>query len=546
MNTDRSVSENRSGTRFLWVMAKGTPLRWVHRALALALDMSGRKEVASEGERWAAQADRWMHVGRMGRREAITIMGGLAALPLVLGGCGKERRLARTRVAIVGGGLAGLTAALRLRDEGMSPVVYEASDRFGGRAWSVEGVLPEGRRFEAGGEFVDASHGRLLGLADRFGLALDDLEELDLEGMRYLFDGAEVQIGELAAAAAPHLPAFLADGAALEQDYDSAAVALDAQTCVEYWDALGITGVFRAVLEVAILTEFGRTPSEVSALHFVEDLPLVPDGSSAGDGTERYRFRDGTQALVTALTDALGGEGGGALVTGARLEQVQRDGNGYVLGFASGATVHADVVLLGLPLPALRQVDLSDIELPPALQAYIAEAGFGAHAKVVVGFDGTPWRDAGYDGEAVSDRAFQTSWDSNPLLGGPGSLTFLLGGDDASTVQAGQAEALAAGFTADMEPLFPGLAAGRNGAAAAINWELEPGFGGSYACLDRGQYTAVMDHLYFGGGEDERQVCFVDGLGFIGEAFSGDHWGYMEGAVETGRWAARHILDELV
>ena len=63
--------------------------------------------------------------------------------------------------------------------------------------------------------------------------------------------------------------------------------------------------------------------------------------------------------------------------------------------------------------------------------------------------------------------------------------------------------------------------------------------------MDRGQYTAAMDHFFFEGDEDERQVSFVGQLGFIGEAFSGDFWGYMEGAAQTGWMAARHVVDEL-
>ena len=101
-------------------------------------------------------------------------------------------------------------------------------------------------------------------------------------------------------------------------------------------------------------------------------------------------------------------------------------------------------------------------------------------------------------------------------------------------------------FTAQTAPLFPGLSSARNGTAWAINWAQEAGFGGSYSCFNRGQYTAAMDHLYFEGDEEERQVAFVRNLGFIGEAFSGDYWGYMEGAVQTGWLAAQHVVDELV
>jgi NADPH-dependent glutamate synthase beta subunit-like oxidoreductase len=39
-------------------------------------------------------------------------------------------------VAIVGGGVAGLTAAYRLQAAGASPVVFEASNRWGGRMYT--------------------------------------------------------------------------------------------------------------------------------------------------------------------------------------------------------------------------------------------------------------------------------------------------------------------------------------------------------------------------------------------------------------------------
>ncbi|MEE9312086.1 MAG: FAD-dependent oxidoreductase, partial [Planctomycetota bacterium] len=36
------------------------------------------------------------------------------------------------RVAIIGGGISGLTAAYRVHQAGLQPVLFEASDRVGG------------------------------------------------------------------------------------------------------------------------------------------------------------------------------------------------------------------------------------------------------------------------------------------------------------------------------------------------------------------------------------------------------------------------------
>ncbi|MCH1583150.1 MAG: FAD-dependent oxidoreductase [Flavobacteriales bacterium] len=528
-------------------MAKTKQMRWVHRAVARAAVLVGKKEGPEQALSLARQFEHEAEKTSMPRRDALKVMGAMAALPLMASaGCGKERRLANTTVAVIGGGLAGLTAALKLQDKGMTPQVYEASNRFGGRAMTVEGVLNGGRSFEAGGEFIDQEHEWMLSLVNRFGLGLDDLEASELDGMRYLFNGEEVSMEELVEATAPFLPVFLADAAALEADYDAKAAELDAQTCMEYWDMLGLGGVLRAVLEVAVLTEFGRASSQLSALHFVEDLPQVHDGTADVDGVERYKFSGGTQALVQAMVQELGGEAGGRLMSGARLLTVKRNGRGFNLTFDGGEEVEVDIVLLGMPLPALRQVAFEGVDLPDTLKTYIAEAGMGVHAKVIAGFTGTPWRNAGYDGEVLSNAGLQTCWDTNPLQAGDGSLTFLLGGDAAVDLSPSSADTLADGFTDHLSALYPELPGARNGVAWAMNWGQEAGFEGSYSCLNRGQYTAAMDHFYFEGDQEERQVGFVDNLGFIGEAFSGDYWGYMEGAVQTGGLAAKHVVDELV
>ena len=76
------------------------------------------------------------------------------------------------RIAIVGGGIAGLTAALTLADAGVSATVYEASpDRIGGRMHSDRsGLLEQRTGVEWCGELIDTGHVTILALAQRFGL----------------------------------------------------------------------------------------------------------------------------------------------------------------------------------------------------------------------------------------------------------------------------------------------------------------------------------------------------------------------------------------
>ena len=68
------------------------------------------------------------------------------------------------RVAIVGAGLAGLTAAYRLAQQGVNVRLYEARDRIGGRCWTARGFA-DGQIAEHGGEFIDTRHVHLIQLA---------------------------------------------------------------------------------------------------------------------------------------------------------------------------------------------------------------------------------------------------------------------------------------------------------------------------------------------------------------------------------------------
>ena len=74
------------------------------------------------------------------------------------------------RVAVVGAGFAGLAYAADLAGAGVDVTVFEASDRVGGRVWSD--VMPDGARFERGGEFVEAGYDHLRRRAAAFGLPL--------------------------------------------------------------------------------------------------------------------------------------------------------------------------------------------------------------------------------------------------------------------------------------------------------------------------------------------------------------------------------------
>ena len=82
-------------------------------------------------------------------------------------------------VAIVGAGIAGLTAAWRLRQAGVRVRVYEAQNRIGGRMLSLRNHFADGQVIELGGELIDTGHTHIRRLAGELGLVLDDLLDGD-------------------------------------------------------------------------------------------------------------------------------------------------------------------------------------------------------------------------------------------------------------------------------------------------------------------------------------------------------------------------------
>ena len=73
-------------------------------------------------------------------------------------------------VVVVGGGLAGLTAARAVMKAGLEPIVLEARDRVGGR--TVNAPIGAGEVVEMGGQWVGHRDRRIRALLDELGIGL--------------------------------------------------------------------------------------------------------------------------------------------------------------------------------------------------------------------------------------------------------------------------------------------------------------------------------------------------------------------------------------
>src|SRR5581483_12484501 len=134
---------------------------------------------------------------RISRRDVLKGAGALAAGlaltdPLNLAGhFAKAHAQGAPRIAIIGGGIAGLNAALTLQDAGYASTVFEASSRVGGRMHSNTTTWANGQTSEWCGELIDSGHKTILGLVKRFGLKTVDLLAAQPKGSQdtYFFFG---------------------------------------------------------------------------------------------------------------------------------------------------------------------------------------------------------------------------------------------------------------------------------------------------------------------------------------------------------------------
>src|SRR5215813_6891739 len=83
-----------------------------------------------------------------------------------------ERRGPAQRILIVGGGLAGLCAALELEAQGHAATVLEAQRRPGGRVRTLREPFAPGLYTEAGAETVPSAHEITQHYIQRFNLNL--------------------------------------------------------------------------------------------------------------------------------------------------------------------------------------------------------------------------------------------------------------------------------------------------------------------------------------------------------------------------------------
>jgi monoamine oxidase len=455
-------------------------------------------------------------------------------------------------IAIVGGGVAGLTAAYRLQAHGVKPTVFEASNRWGGRMFTQYDFY-KGMFCELGGEFVDTNHEDLQKLAGELGVELQKLASEgdgdDLYYFKNVFHTPKDMIDpeKKTGAFAPIANQIAKDADKLtdkNEDWTPYARKLDRMSLKDYLEQFrGKTDDWAIdLLNVAYIIEYGLETEEQSSLNLVDFITtdMSKPFQIMGESDEVFRIKGGSSALIKALLAAL--ENKTVMQQGHALTALDAKGGQIVASFDApgGASSQSfDAVILALPFTKLRQVKgLEGLRLGSDKLKCIRELGMGTNAKILQGTTSRVWRTpesglpAPSNGTFYSDLAFQNLWDSSRAQpGDAGIITDYLGG------KAGLNDAKSAldAFRADLPKMSPKMAESVDPAAVITwFWSVYPFTLGSYASAKTGQYTTLL--------EVAAEPALGGQLQFAGEHTSSDFLGYMNGGVQSGNRAVAALV----
>lgn len=406
-------------------------------------------------------------------------------------------------VVVVGAGLAGLTAAYRLRRAGTDVRILEAHSVAGGRVQGSSGGL------DTGAEFVGRPHSAVRCLIADLGLHTTP-SGLGRSPVLWRLPGSNrssvrppiplTEVWRLGVA----LRRLRANALRLDANapWDSAGIAdLDYSSLADWLSGQGVT---RSGLDLAdaLIGGFAtRSIAEMSAAHAAWWIASADGLVAALRSGQQFVVSGGAHQIPHRLAQRLADR-----IDCSNPVAAVRVRAGGVNVIARKNNWHARVVVVAVPLPSLHQIEFEPA-LPWKLQAAAAELSYGTAIKVTAT---TTVRSPVRHRSVVGDRPLAVAWRRGRALSG------------IATSHATPEE-----VTADLAGAFEIPAAALRD-VAVTDWTHRDHIGGSYLVFRPGEIGTFASVL--------RQPI-SDRIQFAGCDFS--KWpNSMEGAVRSGRAAA--------
>jgi monoamine oxidase len=488
--------------------------------------------------------------------------------------CEQNATMEQADVVVLGGGLAGMTAAAALHEAGLSVVVLEAAPRLGGRIFTrPEPDLPGGF-LDVGGRQIGAGYHRIWALIHKHGLTTADEDRTMLpmsyavgEHMVRANDWADSEHNLTVGDERSLLPAqfgssFLAKHdpfASLDDWLDPKFAHLDrsvadvlrsegASAQAMQWTEASISGSnIEGSSMLTLLQEHHRMMHELrftdgagAQSRMLETLqkPVLSssDAVNANTGSPRPVIQNivgGTQQLVEAMAQPFADQ----VHLGCVVRSIALDpsGLGGIVEFTAkdgqpDGSIHANHIVCALPFSALRDVRITP-EPPGAQAEAIQQLRYSTITRLWVRVTAPFWESDGFDPSLMSDGAMRSFLavakrdDPSDVWG-----MFVLGGAAARNVDALPLAKRADFLIGEMARIRPATK-GALEPLAVSSWGIEP-------------YVRGLRHQ-FGPGEVTRWARSMS-RPFLALHFAGEHtrereYG-LEAAVESGERVTREVL----
>jgi monoamine oxidase len=427
----------------------------------------------------------------------------------------------RHDVAVVGAGLAGLSAARDLAAGGADVVVLEARERPGGRV--EQELLPDGRPVQYGGEVVADWMDAYLGLVAELGLTLEpSYTAIDLPPAWGAAEG--VSVGEHApwmdAADRTSLVRVEAEFAALSRNVDPDdpwshpdAARLDSLSVGAWLRSVGARpGVIRLLDHMARSLSIDSVERTSLLAQLRKEAAAGAHGFYDERRWEHLRVAEGSATVALRMAEELGER----VRLGCVVDAIDVTNPSCTVTLRSGEEIAAEAVVCALPVGPLRDVRVRGVS-DARLQSLHRQRNALAF-KTVVAYPESFWDVGG----ATSDGVWASVWIQREGILSALTPPDRLGPFLASPDRKGE-------FLRELEWLF-GARALEPMLWGERLWGIDPFTKGYVTGWRPGDVMAVGP--LHGTHEPPFYVC------------GSDQWvaGYMEGAVRTGRDAAARAL----